>query len=140
MFTNGAMRAIWVITGLGCSAPTGGRALTSSPTPNAQASAELRGALKPTEGCLDPVVLVENGVERGVLCGPEAVAHHGTILDLRDAWTPTLFAPQPDGTAPIYRAQYLALASERDPKGGELASEDTLGELYGVLPSLAIAR
>jgi len=140
MFKTGVMRAGWVIVALGCSAPTGSRAVTSSPTPNAQASAELRAALEPTEGCLDPVVLVENGVERGVLCGPDVAAHHGTILDLRDAWTPTLFAPQPDGTAPIYRAQYLALASERTAKGGELDGEDALGELYGVLPSLAIAR
>lgn len=89
---------------------------------------------------MDPVVLVESGVERGVLCGPDVAARHGTILDLRDAWTPTLFAPQPDGTAPSYRAQYLALASERDATGAELDGEDALGELYGVLPSLAIAR
>jgi len=139
--TNGVLRALGLIAWLGCSAPSGSRAVTASPSPNAQASAELRGGQRSSETtCVDPVVLVEAGRERGVVCGADVAARHGTIVDLRDAWTPTLFAPQPDGTAPSYRAKYLALASERTAKGADLDSDDALGELYGVLPSLAIAR
>ena len=52
-----------------------------------------------------------------------------TLVDLRDEWTPILFAPQPDGTAPDFRATYLQLS--RAP--GEM-------EEYGVLPSLAVVR
>jgi len=48
--------------------------------------------------------------------------------------------------APSYRARYLALAAERDTSvadsmgGADSMAEDALGELYGVLPSLAIVR
>jgi lipoprotein-anchoring transpeptidase ErfK/SrfK len=63
-----------------------------------------------------------------------------TIVDLRDEWTPRLFAPGPDGTAPDFRASYLALAAERDPTGAALPPNLALSELYGVVPSFAIVR
>jgi hypothetical protein len=142
MSTNGTRAAMCVIAGIGCGAPAGSQRVTISPTPNAQASAEVRGAVNPvTEtACADPVVVVEDGAVRGTLCAADAVARGATIVDLRDEWTPTLFAPQPDGAAPTYRARYLALARERDARGAELDGEDALAELYGVVPSLAIAR
>ncbi len=138
---GGVICAMSAVAAIGCSAPAGSHGVTS-PTPRAQASIERGREVRPiTEmSCADRVVLVEDGRERGTLCPADAVARGATIVDLRDAWTPTLFAAQPDGTAPTYRAKYLALAHERDAKGAELTGEDALGELYGVLPSLEIAR
>ena len=139
-------RVLRVISGLvvvGCGAPPGPPLAASSPTPSAQASAELRH-VAPTQtteaACADPAVVLEAGVMRGLVCPADAAARKLTILDLGDAWTPSLFAPQPDGTVPSYRAQYLALAVEHDGHGAPIGGEDALGELYGVLPSLAIVR
>src|SRR5262249_13613536 len=58
----------------------------------------------------------------------------------QDAGTRGLSAAQPDGSAPSYRARYLALAREHDDAGKPVDAEEALGELYGVLPSLAIVR
>jgi hypothetical protein len=94
---------------------------------------------KPVAGapCADPIVRIESGVERGVVCAVKAPL---TVVDLADAWTPSLFAPPPNAPTPSFRATYLALAAERDDKGQPLPATDALGELYGVLPSLAIVR
>jgi hypothetical protein len=67
-----------------------------------------------------------------LVCPDEARAQGLTIIDLQDAWAPRLFAPQPDGTAPAFRATYLELAADH--------ARDKLAELYGVVPSLAIVR
>ncbi|HEX7840844.1 MAG TPA: hypothetical protein VF469_25375, partial [Kofleriaceae bacterium] len=90
--------------------------------------------------CPDPAVLVADGRERGTVCPGDAAARGLVIVDLQDAWTPRLFAPQADGSAPSYRATYLALAAGHDAAGKPLDPADALGELYGVLPSLAIVR
>jgi hypothetical protein len=90
--------------------------------------------------CGDPAIVIEGGRERGAICPAEAAARKLTILDLGDAWTPRLFAPGPDGNPPSFRAKYLALAAEHDEAGAPIAGEGALGELYGVLPSLAIVR
>jgi hypothetical protein len=74
------------------------------------------------------VVVVENGVERQQCA---STLKDVTIVDLRDAWTPRLFAPGADGKAPDFRATYLAIASEADKQSFEL---------YGILPSLAVVR
>ncbi|MBA3396960.1 MAG: murein L,D-transpeptidase [Deltaproteobacteria bacterium] len=74
------------------------------------------------------------------MCPSEAQAQKLTIVDLEDAWAPRLFAPGPDGTAPEYRETYLELAAERDKNGKPIDDREALGELYGVLPSLAIVR
>jgi hypothetical protein len=143
METAGMLRVISGLVVVGCGAPPGAPQAASSPTPSAQASAELR-RVAPVQTaetpCADPAVVLEAGVVRGLVCPADAAARKLTILDLGDAWTPTLFAPQPDGTAPSYRAQYLALAAEHDVHGAPVGGEDALGELYGVLPSLAIVR
>jgi hypothetical protein len=90
-------------------------------------------------GCLDAVLVVEDGHERGLVC--EADRPKGTtIVDLRDEWTPRLFAPAADGTAPDFRASYLALARENDIDGKPLPPNTGLTELYGIVPALSIVR
>lgn len=91
----------------------------------------------PERACSESVVPFVDGTEREVTC---ATPPGTTLLDLRDAWTPVLFAVQPDGTAPDFRSSYLALALERDPAGKPLPPNLALAELYGVVPSLAIVR
>jgi hypothetical protein len=126
----------------GCSSPSGSYSAAQSPTPSAQPSAELAGTARPITSealCGDPVLIVEAGRERDSVCPADAEARKLTIVDLRDAWTPSLFAEH-DGVAPSYRARYLALAAERDNSVADSVGDDALGELYGVLPSLAIVR
>lgn len=112
---------------------------TGAISPTAQASAELRFAARDVASqvtCPDAATRAD-GV---VVCPAEAKAQGLTIVDLGDAWTPSLFAVQPDGTSPKFRAQYLALASDRGLDGKPLPDTDELAELYGVVPSLAIVR
>jgi hypothetical protein len=133
------MRCLWLVAVVGCGGP-GSRTIESSP-PVTEASAEHRAVT--SEACADSVVVVEAGRERGLVCAADAAARGLVILDLQDAWTPRLFAPQPDGAAPSYRATYLALAREHDAAGKPVDPENpenALGELYGVLPSLAVVR
>ena len=128
------MRRLGIV--IGCAAGCAG-------VPSAPAPAPARGGLvaettgpavaaRPT--CTDPVVLVEAGVERGPICVADATARGLTVLELADAWTPTLFAPDATGAAPTYRTTYLQLAS------AHTDAEEALGELYGIVPSLAVVR
>jgi hypothetical protein len=87
--------------------------------------------------CVDPIVVFDGGRQGDSVCALPAKA---TLVDLRDAWAPLLFGLQPDGTAPEYRATYLAAALEQDLDGKKLGDNVGLAELYGVLPSLAIVR
>ncbi len=121
---------LFAIAIAGCGG-SGSRTVASSPPP-----ASVAPAASDATTCADPVVLVHDGHEQGTLCPAEATRRGLAIVDLRDEWTPQLFAVQSDGTTPSYRAKYLALAAETrkaDP-------EDRLAELYGVVPSLAIVR
>jgi hypothetical protein len=118
---------------------SGSRTITSAPEDSAEHRAGARPITAETP-CADAAVIVEAGGERGQVCAGDAAARGLVIVDLQDAWTPRLFAAQGDGGAPSYRATYLALAAEHDPAGKPLDPEDALGELYGVLPSLAIVR
>jgi hypothetical protein len=138
----GMLAAIGALAVASCSTSPGSRSAAPSPTPNAQPSVEVSGAANPITGdaiCDEPVVFMEAGRERGPLCPADAEARKLTIVDLRDAWTPSLFADH-GGSAPSYRARYLALAAEHDTSGADSLGDDALGELYGVLPSLAIVR
>ena len=83
----------------------------------------------PTPSTCDVIVFAD-GVERGPSCETKQL----TVIDLGDAWAPSMFAATP------YRATYLALAAETDLDGRPLAGEDALQELYGVVPSLATVR
>ncbi len=116
-------------------------AITSPPAvdpskPEAIAVAPARPA------CADAVLVVDGGAEHGYEC--EAALHAAgkqiVVVDLRDAWTPMLFAPGADGIAPDFRATYLAFAAERDADGKPAPATIALAELYGVVPSLAIVR
>ena len=117
---------------------------TPSPSNAAQAEQAARddaedAAADAAPGCADAALLIEAGLESGRVC-PADLPAGAVVVDLRDAWTPRLFAPAADGATPSFRATYLQLASERDAKGRPLAPNDALGELYGIVPSLAIVR
>lgn len=90
--------------------------------------------------CPGAVVRFDAGRETALLCPDEAARQGLTIVDLGDEWTPTLFAVGPDGREPSFRNQYLALAAGRDAEGSEPGDIAKLGELLGVVPSLAVVR
>ncbi|MBE7450099.1 MAG: hypothetical protein HS111_14705 [Kofleriaceae bacterium] len=90
--------------------------------------------------CAAPALAFTDGHADGWLCPDAAAAAGLTVVDLSDGWTPRPFAPGPDGSAPRFRDQYLALAREESPDGEELAPEEQFVELYGVIPSLATVR
>src|ERR1044071_6771136 len=132
--------SLYAIAFAGCGTSSGSQTVTASVVESSAERSAVVATVAPEAPCTEPAVIVEAGRERGLVC-PDAAAGRGlVIVDLRDAWTPRLFAPQPSGTAPSYRATYLALAAEHDAAGKPVEGEDALGELYGVLPSLAIAR
>jgi len=87
--------------------------------------------------CAEPVSVFDHGREQPPACSVPATT---TTVDLRDAWTPVLFAVQPDGTAPEFRPSYLALAREQGLDGKPLPPNIGLTELYGIVPSFAIVR
>jgi hypothetical protein len=136
VFVVGAAMGAGFVIGCAGSGPVRPAAAVAPP-----ATAESHGSPPPAvEAACEPAIVVENGREHGTVCPPDAAARGLTIVDLRDAWTPTLFAAGADGVAPSFRARYLAMADEHDEHGAALPGEDALGELYGVLPSLAIVR
>jgi len=125
---------------VGCSS-SGSRTVSTSAPPSSTAEAIEHATVvdaTPASSCAERVLVIERGVERGMQC-PTAIGER-TIVDLRDAWTPSLFAPAPDGSVPEFRATYLAIAAERDTAGQPLATTDALQELYGIVPSFAIVR
>ena len=133
---------LFLVALVGCAS---GQAPRSAPTtgamtpPSAQASSEIRFAARDEAmqvTCPDAAMRVDGQL----VCPDEAKAQGLTIVDLGDNWTPRLFAPQPDGTAPNFRATYLAMANDKGLDGKPLPDTEELAELYGVVPSLAIAR
>jgi hypothetical protein len=119
--------------GVGCSSSDRRAPAVAPLVPTTPAKTEA------TKNCADTVALFEDGKERDAVCA-DALPANAVMLDLRDAWAPILFAIQPDGTAPDFRANYLAAALEQDLDGKRLPPSLGLTELYGVLPSLAIVR
>src|SRR5262245_29816535 len=96
--------SLYAIAIAGCGTP-GTQTVTASSV--VEASAErpaVNVSIAPEAPCIDPVVIVEAGRERGLVCPDAAASRKLTIVDLQDAWTPRLFAPQPSGTVPTYRA------------------------------------
>jgi hypothetical protein len=100
---------------------------------SSQASAQEQHIGITAEASCVQVTWFDAGRDQGALCAVDAQAKGLTIVDLTDVWTPTLFAPIGD-QVPSFHDRYLQLAGEH----GE--SEDALGELYGVVPALAIVR
>ena len=107
----------------------------------------LEQAMRPRDD-LPPdkrALLVVNGAERWV--DAEAIEGVGyTLLDLRDTWTPSIFAEElgPDGE-PMhnrYRRVLIGLSNdELDNDGQPLAEgESNYLELYGAFPSLSVLR
>jgi putative peptidoglycan binding protein len=89
--------------------------------------------------CTERIARFDKGAAREELLVSE-IKDPLVVIDLHDAWAPTLFGPGPGGAAQPYRTMYMALASERDSAGKPVPPTEALGELYGVLPSLAIVR
>ncbi len=109
--------------------PTTGRSAGGPPGPRAATAAAAP--------CPDPALVFADGRSEGWICPAEAATAGLTVVDLSDAWTPRPFAPAPDGSAPGFRATYLALAAEDSPDGEELEPEEQFVELYGVVPNLS---
>jgi hypothetical protein len=90
-------------------------------------------------------LVVVDGAERWV--GAKAIESVGyTLIDLRDTWTPSIFAEEhtPEGV-PLpnhYRRVFLGLANDQlDSDGQPLEpGEKNYLELYGVFPSLSVLR
>ncbi len=80
-------------------------------------------APEPTEECERGWVARDGTIDEDA-CIPSSAG----ILDLRENWTPGVFAEAEGGT-PAYRATYL-----------ELAHGPTPGAAFGVMPSFAAAR
>jgi hypothetical protein len=136
------MRLLWFAVAQVMACSSGSRTIVTEAVPAAGSqvsTTETRPA--PTAPVPCTVVRVEAGADRETVC-PADVHLPSVVLDLRDGWTPSLFAPGPDGVAPGFRASYLAMAAEHDANGKPLTDDahGALGELYGVLPSLAIVR
>ncbi|HEU0029404.1 MAG TPA: peptidoglycan-binding protein [Kofleriaceae bacterium] len=129
------MRRISIVLATITACSSGNRTPSSSPPP-----AETEAAKPPPlVTCADAVLVMEQGREVGMQCESKLRAPT-VVVDLRDEWTPKLFAPGPDGKAPQFRQTYLQLALERDEAGKPLPPNLGLAELYGIVPSLAIVR
>src|SRR5687767_10648087 len=87
----------------GCSSSGSRTGVNVEPTPAKSTKVSTEAA----PACDEPLLVMQDGREHGRVCEPDKGA---TIVDLRDAWTPRLFAQGPDGTAPAFRSTYLALA------------------------------
>src|ERR1700759_5626059 len=98
---------------MGCGS-SGSRTIASSSGEGSAEHPAIARSPAPEPACPEPVVVVDAGRERGTVCSGDAAARGLAIVDLQDAWTPRLFAPQRDGGGPSYRATYLALAAEQD--------------------------
>src|SRR4051812_41323038 len=102
---NGLMRwQLFAVTLIACSHPQAPRSArtTGAMSASAQASSEMRFLPRETSTqvtCPDAATKVDGTL----ICPNEAKAQGLTIVDLGDTWTPSLFAPQPDGTAPTFR-------------------------------------
>jgi hypothetical protein len=91
----------------------------------------------------DRVPVWRDGHAEDTVCRAQAADRGLTTIDVGDDWVPVVLAPAPDGSAPAYRATYLALAQERFADAGldgELAASDRYLELYGIEPSLEVVR
>ncbi|NVB85301.1 MAG: peptidoglycan-binding protein [Kofleriaceae bacterium] len=139
------MRAVAILTfatslALGCagSRSSGPRTISSSNATTLASSQQVIPQLTSSGECI-AVELFENGEAKGSICVADAQAKGLTIVDLTDQWTPTLFAPTPDGQTPAFRDRYLELAQENADDDLQ-AKLESYAELYGVVPSLAIVR
>jgi hypothetical protein len=119
----------------------------SNPKASAAAKVSESDALRARDD-LPPeqrALVVVNGAERWVEAKAIELAGY-TVVDLRDTWTPSIFAEEktPEGE-PLpnrYRRVLIGMANDRlDNDGEPLApAEKNYLELYGVFPSLSVLR
>jgi hypothetical protein len=90
-------------------------------------------------------LILINGAERWVdAAAIQAVGY--SLIDLRDDWTPSIFAEErtPEGLLlpNRYRRVFIGLANDRLDEDGEPlpAGEKNYLELYGIFPSLSVLR
>ena len=129
----------WLLScgGGGEGPPPAGDQAESTADPAPPAISPPRVATAAAAPCRDPALVFEDAHPAGWICAADAAATGLTVVDLSDQWTPRPFARAPDGTAPTFRATYLALAGEDSPDGEELEPEEQFVELYGVVPNLS---
>jgi hypothetical protein len=95
-----------------------------------------------TPAACDAVPVFEAGnLARNVCAGDADARTTFTLLDLGDDWAPAIFAETPERPQ-RYRATFVALANERPGAGpaGAGARRDRFLELYGIFPSISVAR
>ena len=98
-------------------------------TATVAATAPAKRVLAPSRTDCTTIEVLAAGEAAGRVCVDEVAQNGLTIVDLSDAWTPRVFAPDPvSHDAPEYRAKYLELAN---------APSADLG-LNGIAPSLTV--
>jgi hypothetical protein len=103
-------------------APAASSAATSAGLPEKRVFAPSHA------GCETLDVLVD-GEKAGSICADDAATEGLTVVDLSDAWTPRVFAPDAKThDAPEYRAKYLELAKSPN---ADLA-------LFGIAPTISV--
>ena len=112
----------------GPSASTSAAAVLPSAAP-VDPPVEAKKPFTPSRAGCETVPVFAAGEANGSVCVEDAAASGLTVVDLSDAWTPRVFAPDPaTGSAPEYRAKYLELANQANADLG----------LYGIAPSLSV--
>jgi hypothetical protein len=92
------------------------------------APVEEKKPFAPSRAGCETVPVFTAGQANGSVCADDVAAAGLTVIDLSDAWTPRVFAPDPEtGSAPEYRAKYLELANQANADLG----------LYGIAPSVS---
>jgi hypothetical protein len=148
---------------LGCGRPEGAQISTpqrpdttssaAHPSTAAQPGAAAKGPLSEADAlrARDDLpadrraIVVVDGKERWVDAAAVQSAGY-TLIDLRDDWTPTIFAEEhaPDGTLlpNRYRRVFIGLANDKVDSDGEALPEGEKNylELYGIFPSLSVLR
>jgi len=132
----GALGLVTLALG-GCQrTPVEGQApATSAPAVAASSAAPVAEAppapkpFSPSRAGCEAVPVFTAGEANGSVCAEDASANGLTVVDLSDAWTPRVFAPDPvTRSAPEYRAKYLELANQANADLG----------LYGIAPSISV--
>ena len=159
------MVALALLAASGCSrnsqqpvdAPASAGPAPSSPAASATPSAAADLAKGPDVPEAAPVVtvdpahpvlvLVDGQPQSGAAADPDSLAGHGfALVNLRDDWTPFIFAEFKDDQGAVmpnrYRPIFIGLANERtDSDGRDLrAGAHNYLELFGIPPSIGLVR
>lgn len=94
----------------------------------------------PDQAVCTKVPVFDHGRITSEICAE--APHPGlTLVDLSDAWAPTIFSETPEQRQP-YRHTFVDLANERLGQGRDwqTARRDRYFELFGIFPSLSVVR